>query len=82
MPNGKQGDHPLTDIVSHGMDILGDGLDADTRILCKARPDLREQVADLLWDRAPVNGAQLDPAGRGALRKELERLAAKPVTGA
>jgi hypothetical protein len=28
VPNGKPGDHPLTDIVVHGLEVFGDSADA------------------------------------------------------
>jgi hypothetical protein len=33
MVNGKQGDHPLSDIVSHGLDIFSPEIDAKVRDL-------------------------------------------------
>jgi hypothetical protein len=33
MVNGKEGDHPLTDIVSHGLDVFSAEIDAKVRDL-------------------------------------------------
>jgi hypothetical protein len=40
MPNGKPGDHPLTDILAHRMHVYGDEAD-----------DLIRKIADLCSDR-------------------------------
>ncbi len=33
MPNGKSGDHPITDIMIHGRSVYGDPLDSELRAL-------------------------------------------------
>ena len=33
MPNGKPGDHPITDIMIHGLSVYGEPLDSDLRSL-------------------------------------------------
>jgi hypothetical protein len=70
MPNGKCGDHPYTDIVAHGTDIYGDGLDELVREIDKLGPDsLRNAVSDLLWNNNPWFGAKPDLR---ELRKKLD----------
>jgi len=56
MPNGKPGDHPLTDILVHGASIFSPEIDSLVRELA-AMPDfdqVRERVATLLWDNWPA----------------------------
>ena len=55
MPNGKPGDHPLTDIVVHGIEVFGEPIDARVRRLA-AHPlfgTIRERLANVLWDNWP-----------------------------
>jgi hypothetical protein len=55
MPNGKHGDHPLTDIVDYGANWFGGDIDDSVRRLA-AHPDfdtVRERVATILWDNWP-----------------------------
>ena len=80
MPNGRPGDHPLTDILNHGYDLYGEGLDNEIRALIARHPDLRPPVSALLWENPPPRG-QLKPVsgatrnavaeGRAALRSGL-----------
>jgi hypothetical protein len=35
MANGKPGDHPLTDILIHGMEVFGPAADALIREICQ-----------------------------------------------
>jgi hypothetical protein len=81
MPNGKPGDHPLTDIVIHGTDLLGDGLDDVVRALCKTRPDLRGKISGMLWENMSGWGDKFDPERRVAIRAALDRLASTPAPG-
>lgn len=66
MPNGKPGDHPLTDIVVHGIVIFGDGIDAligelDRRGLW-ASPIASEWLYDRYWSfrEAQQRGGEAD----------------------
>jgi hypothetical protein len=50
MPNGKPGDHPLTDIVVHNATIFGAEIDDKVRqIYSGASPELRSHLAALLY---------------------------------
>jgi hypothetical protein len=56
MPNGRQGDHPLTDILHYGSSNFPDDIDK-TVIRLAALPrfeDVRERVADILWKDWPA----------------------------
>ena len=55
MPNGKPGDHPLTDILHYGSSEFGDPVDRLVRELSE-HPDwgrVRDEVSTLLWDNSP-----------------------------
>jgi hypothetical protein len=68
MVNGKPGDHPLTDILSYGIEVYGpevDGLVRDVAALSDDR-GLRELDDLLLGHRSPGSAA--------VLRPRLERL--------
>jgi len=70
MPNGKPGDNPYTDIVSHGANIFGGGIDELVRELaCEAGPSSIEAIAELLWEFDPTGGAK---PNLDELRKRLE----------
>jgi hypothetical protein len=50
MPNGRPGDHPYTDIVTHGSEVFWPEIDSLVREIARlgARED-RDHVANLLW---------------------------------
>lgn len=55
MPNGRHGDHPLTDILLHGHSTYPADIDDIVKKLA-ASPrfnDVRERVAQILWDDWP-----------------------------
>ncbi|MCW5691563.1 MAG: hypothetical protein KIT48_04295 [Pseudolabrys sp.] len=78
MPNGKPGDHPLTDIVKHRLPMFGDEIDDKVRRLdSMASDELRNVLATIVYfwpwgDKAPV-----DPHALSAILDSLERYAGK-----
>ena len=59
VPNGKQGDHPLTDVVAHGLEAFGSPI--DDLIVEIARlgegTELRQgELGELIWDLWPKWG--------------------------
>jgi hypothetical protein len=60
MPNGKPGDHPLTDIVRHRLAMFGSEIDDKVRrVEAISSLELREVLATLVYhwpwgDRAPI----------------------------
>jgi hypothetical protein len=65
MPNGKPGDHPLTDIVIHGRRVYSDVADHLVRAIVKlASREERDRLADLLFqeynDFGNPNDAELE----------------------
>ena len=55
MPNGRHGDHPLTDIVAYSASIFGESIDDRIRILA-SHPSfnrVRERLANVLLDNSP-----------------------------
>ena len=68
MLNGKPGDHPLTDIVAHNIDVLGSETDDKIRRIHAASPSsLGDRLAAVLlsWPRrnADIAGQVLNPEG-------------------
>jgi hypothetical protein len=50
MPNGKPGDHPLTDIVVYNIKVFGVEIDTKVRqIHSIAPPEIRPHLAAILW---------------------------------
>jgi hypothetical protein len=50
MPNGKPGDHPYTDIVTHGHDVYSPGAANLVREIAKLSDEkTRRELADLLY---------------------------------
>lgn len=50
MPNGKPGDHPYTDIVTHGRDVYSSRAAGLVREIAKLSDDkARRKLADLLF---------------------------------
>ena len=83
MPNGKPGDHPLTDIVIHRMTMFGDEIDDKVRrVDAIASKELRDVLATILYfwpwgERAPV-----DPHALSAILDSLLRYASRRPSGA
>lgn len=50
MPNGRPGDHPLTDILVHGIPTYTPAIDALIREIHALAPH-DEALSELLWDR-------------------------------
>lgn len=51
MPNGKPGDHPYTDIVTHGHDVYSPRAAALVREIARLGDDkTRRELSDLLWE--------------------------------
>jgi hypothetical protein len=82
MPNGRPGDHPLTDILQYGASAYGPEIDSLVRELA-GHPGfeaVRRRVADLLWENWPVwlnVSSDLDKVRRElrAIQAELARTA-------
>jgi hypothetical protein len=58
MPNGKPGDHPLTDIVVHNIEVFGSGIDDKIRRIHAASPSsLQDHLGAILfaWPRTNIN---------------------------
>ena len=56
MANGRPGDHPFTDILHHGSSEFGDPVDSIVKEM-SIHPlffKVRDNVADLLWEKSPV----------------------------
>jgi hypothetical protein len=75
MPNGKPGDHPLTDIVVHGMEVFGTPCDELIREI-NGRPGGPTALGRLNLDTlAPrLGGRPGHPALEAALRNIQRRL--------
>jgi hypothetical protein len=55
MPNGKPGDHPFTDIVTHGHNVYSPRAANLVREIAKLCDDkARRKLADLLWSEYNV----------------------------
>ena len=54
MGAGGPGDHPFSDIVTHGMTVVGYGVDDEIRDLVRRRPDLRGDIASFLLEVLPT----------------------------
>ena len=66
MPNGKPGDHPLTDIVVHGIRVFGPEIDDKIRrIHAEATPAIKSHLGALLWawprQNTSVSSPVVDP---------------------
>ena len=59
MPNGKPGDHPLTDILNHGSSEYGDPVDATVKAMAEMDgfASIREEVSSTLYDNRPIGHA-------------------------
>lgn len=56
MPNGKAGDHPLTDILHYGSSEFGEPVDSFVKNLAASERffQVRDEVANILWDCSPA----------------------------
>ncbi|AXK82613.1 hypothetical protein DW352_20050 [Pseudolabrys taiwanensis] len=78
MPNGKPGDHPLTDIVMHRMPMFGGEIDDKVRKLdAIVSNELRDVLATVVYfwpwgERTPT-----DPHALSAILDSLQRCAEK-----
>jgi hypothetical protein len=62
MPNGKPGDHPLTDIVVHNIEVFGSEIDNKVRRIHAASPSLlRDHLAAILWSWPQKNSNIASP---------------------
>ena len=69
MPNGKPGDHPVTDILDYGLKVYGEPLDGLVKEVADlARTRAFDDLTQLLFD------AQDSPAIRPELGRRLEQL--------
>lgn len=50
MPNGKPGDHPLTDILVHGRRVYSEAADALVREIASLGGDVRRFVSPAVHD--------------------------------
>jgi hypothetical protein len=65
MPNGKPGDHPVTDLIVHGIPQFDPELDELIRDFERLRPEVEmDEWGDPAWDRPPlVDGARARHTG-------------------
>lgn len=77
MPNGKLGDHPLTDIVVHRMDVFGDEIDSLVRKIVNmpGYDGIKEQLVKILSDNDPTFGNKNCDYERG--KSDIEKLVSK-----
>ena len=56
MPNGKAGDHPLTDILHYGSSEFGEPVDGLVKEMSQSERffQVRDEVANILWDCSPA----------------------------
>jgi hypothetical protein len=56
MPNGKAGDHPLTDILHYGSSEFGEPVDSLVKEMAQSELffQVRDDVAKVLWDCSPA----------------------------
>jgi hypothetical protein len=75
MPNGKPGDHPLTDIVVHGMTVFGDPVDGLIRDAHDAGA-LRGRIAnEWLYERYWGYRDTLQRGGEADVARTVDQLA-------
>ncbi len=74
MPNGKPGDHPFTDIVTHNADVYSTVADGLVREIAKLADDkTRYELSDLLLGKFnPYSNPDV-----GALERYLKALRSK-----
>lgn len=71
MPNGKPGDHPLTDMLIHGAHPFPADIEELLRQIHATKPEALNRLDTLLFDLE--GGRRLDE-GRTTLRQILERI--------
>lgn len=56
MPNGKAGDHPLTDILHYGHSEFGEPVDGLVKELSKLPgfPSVASEIGEILWRSSPM----------------------------
>jgi len=56
VPNGKAGDHPLTDILHYGASEFGEPVDGLVKEMAQSDRffQVRDEVASVLWDCSPA----------------------------
>lgn len=78
MPNGKPGDHPLTDIVVHRTPMFGDEVDEKVRKLdAIASNELRDVLATLIYFWPWGKRQPVDPQNLSTILDSLLRYAEK-----
>ena len=78
MPNGKPGDHPLTDLFHHGRHPFPADIEAMVRRLASTDPNLLGEIDQDVF--RCENGQGLEE-GRAKLEGLLARAVPNPVTG-
>jgi hypothetical protein len=78
MPNGKPGDHPLTDLFHHGKHPFPADVEELVRRLASIDPDLLNQIEPdvFRWE----NGQGLEE-GRAKLKELLAKAVPNPLFG-
>lgn len=56
VPNGKAGDHPLTDILHYGSSEFGEPVDGLVKEMSQSERffQVKDEVANVLWDCSPA----------------------------
>lgn len=72
--NGRPGDHPYTDITTHGENLFGMGIDEQVRQLHKAGDaELRWLVSDIVTNWPLVDYKPVQPERLASVLKSLKR---------
>jgi hypothetical protein len=77
MPNGRRGDHPLTDILHFGESEFGEPVDGLVQEIAQhpAFPSVRDEVGALLMELSPIGRSpERAPALRREAAKRLEQI--------
>ncbi|WP_439496391.1 hypothetical protein [Bosea sp. (in: a-proteobacteria)] len=76
MANGRPGDHPYTDITTHGENLFGMGIDEMVRQLhATGSPDLRWLVSDIIWNWPLVDYKPVQPERLSSILVAVKRYA-------
>jgi hypothetical protein len=78
MPNGKPGDHPLTDLFSHGAHPFPEDIEEMVRRLASIDPMLLNEIEQDVFQWEAGNG--LDE-GRAKLKELLAKAKPNPAFG-
>ena len=54
MPNGRPGDHPLTDVLHHGLSVFGDEADGLIREIAALGGTAELRGDPWIWGRRPL----------------------------